>query len=236
VYPAVVESGGPSSITTMGAAMTTATRYTLAVFMPVTVATVALAPLVIGVVYGRGAFDREAIRTTVAVAVAFAPMLLLTMIQPVLVAAHNARRRGMLMGLTAVSNAFLNVVLDLAFGSVLGAVGIALSSSVTLAILLLFLTWRVPADEGFRIRDVADAAGRSFAASLVPGIPIGAVVWWLTRDGIVAGGLPILIVCAIMGAIGYLLATKLFRLPEPWIMLGVLGEAMKRRFARGPLP
>lgn len=235
VYPAVVVSGGLSSSTTMGAAMTTATRYTLAVFMPLTVATVALAPLVVGVVYGRGAFDREAIRTTVTVAVAFAPMLLLTMIQPVLVAAHNARRRGMLMGLTAVSNAALNVVLNLAFGSVLGVAGIALSSSVTLAVLLLFLAWRVPTDEGFRMREVADAAGRALAASLVPGIPIGALVWWLTRDGIVAGGLPILIVCAITGAVGYLLATRLFRLPEPWIMFGALGDALKRRFAAGRL-
>jgi putative peptidoglycan lipid II flippase len=189
---------------------------------------------VVGVVYGRGAFDREAIRTTVTVAVAFAPMLLLTMLQPVLVAAHNARRRGMLMGITAVCNAVLNVVLDLAFGIVLGVVGIALSSSVTLAILLLFLTWKVPSSEGFRIREIADASGRALAASLVPGIPIGVVVWWLTRNGTIAGGLPILIICAITGAIGYLLTTKLFGLPEPWIMLDGLGDALKRRFVPGP--
>ncbi len=229
VYPAVIASGGPNARGTMGAAMTTATRYTLAVFIPVMVATMALAPLIIGVVYGRGAFDQAAIRTTATVAVAFAPMLLLTMIQPVLVAAHNARRRGVLMGLTAVSNAVLNVVLDLLFGKVLGVVGIALSSSVTLAILLAFLTWRVPADEGFRVRELADAGGRALAASLVPGVPIGLLCWWLTREGPIGGALPILVALSIIGAIGYLLATRLVRLAEPWVMIGAMRDAIWRR-------
>jgi putative peptidoglycan lipid II flippase len=232
VYPAVVEASGPRSTTRMGAAMTIAVRYTLAIFVPITVATIALAPLVVSVVYGRGRFDSEAVRTTVTVVAAFAPMILLTMIQPVLTAAHNARRRGALMAATGIANAVLNVVLNVVFGSVLGPAGIALSSSVTLALLIVFLIGRVPRDEAFQVRELVDAGGRALAASLIAGIPIAVFVWRLAGDTPTSTGLAILIFCSIAGGFGYVVLTRLFGLPEPMIVIGALGRRIRGRVRR----
>jgi putative peptidoglycan lipid II flippase len=216
----------------MGAAMTVAMRYTLAMFVPITVATIALAPLVVSVIYGRGRFDDRAVQTTVTVVAAFAPMILLTMIQPVLTAAHNARRRGTLMAVTGVANAVLNVLLNLAFGSVFGVAGIALSSSVTLALLLAFLIWRVPRDEGFRVRETVDAGGRALAASLIPGVPIGAFVWSLARDVPTSTGVAILVLCSLLGTIAYIMSTRLLGLPEPMIVVGAVAQRTKNRLVR----
>lgn len=231
VYPAVVEAGGPRSVTSMGSAMNAALRFTLAIFVPLMVATVAFAPLVVSVVYGRGAFDRDAVRTTSIVAAAFAPMLLLNMIQPVFIAAHNARRRGSLMAVTAISNAVMNLVLNLVLGSIFGVAGIALSSSLTLGFLLLFLAWRVPAAEGFRAREAVSAGGRALAASLVPGIPIAAFVWFVARDAPAGPAIAILLAAAMAGAVGYVLSARLFGLPEPGVMVGAAGRMVRRRFS-----
>lgn len=232
VYPAVVEAGGATSRTNLGDAMTSALRYTLVVFVPLAVATAALAPLIVNLFYGRGAFDREAVRTTVTVVAAFAPMLVLMMIQPVFTAAHNVRRRGTLMALMGVFNALLNVVLNLAFARVLGVAGIALSSSATLAIILTVLAWRVPPDEGFRTREVARAGGRVVASALLPGIPTALVAWSIALDASVIVTMLMLVIGGVAVGAGYLLASRALGVPEPSAVFGLLREAVTRRIGQ----
>lgn len=231
IYPSVVSASAPNSETSMGAAMTTSLRYTLAIFIPLAVAAVALAPLGVDVVYGRGAFDSPAVRTTTLVVAAFAPMLVLTMVRPVFTAAHNARRRGTLLALAGILNATLNVVLNVLFGSVLGVAGIALSSSVTLAIVLVFFAWRVRPDEAFRAREVIGVGTRVLAASLVPGIPIGLFAWSTPLNGDFTGHVVMLVACAAAGVIGYVLAARLLGIPEASTILRVLARSVRRRVA-----
>jgi putative peptidoglycan lipid II flippase len=234
VYPAVVQAGGTGVKNPLGAAMTSALRYTLVVFVPLTVMTAALAPLIVNVAYGRGAFDREAVRTTVTVVAAFAPMLLLTMIQPVLIAAHNVRGRGTLLGITGIANALLNVVLNVAFAAVFGVAGIALSSSVTLAILLAWLTSRIPADEAFRVGDVARPGVRVLAASLLPGVPIALLAWSVGLDVGGVASFALLVGGGLAMAAGYLLASRALGVTEPGIMLEAVLGPLRRRWRRDP--
>ncbi len=237
IYPTVVTSGGSRSGGSMGEAMTTSLRYAVSIFLPLTVATVALAPLVVDLVYGRGAFGGGSILTTVGVVVAFAPMLTLSMIQPVFTAAHNARRRGTLMAFTGVCNAILNVVFNLTFGKAFGVAGIALSSSVTLSILLIFLASRIPRDEGFRPREVLRAGGQALAASLVPAIPIAALVWSTPTDGNGLVQAALGASCATAGAIGYVVVAARIGLREPAVIADSVGARLRlgshRRSRRG---
>jgi putative peptidoglycan lipid II flippase len=232
VYPAVVDSSGPDQQSTMGEAMTTALRWTLAIFVPLTVATIALAPLVVASVYGRGAFDPVAIQTTALVVAAFGPTLVLTMAQPVFSAAHNARHRGALMAVTGIANAMLNVLLNLVFGAWFGVAGIAFSSSVTLALLIIFLAWRVPPAEGFRARDVLNSASRALAASLVPGIPIGVLVWLYAPTGASVLGVIALAAFVVVGVTGYMIGARLFGVPEPFMVLTEARNVIRRRLGK----
>lgn len=231
IYPTVVTAGGVRAGRAMGDAMTVAIRYALVVFVPLAVGTIALAPAVVEIVYGRGAFGADSIRTTVAVMVGFAPMLALEMIRAVFVAAHQARRRGTLMAFNAICNATLNLVFNVLFGSLLGVGGIALSSSVTTAILLVFLATRVPRDEHFQAREVVGVAWRTVLASAVPGVLVGAVIWSLPPGGLEVKAVA-LVGGALTGLAGYLLMSRVLGVPEPLAMTRSVIGAFSRRFYR----
>ena len=115
----------------------------LAAFIPTAVLIAALAPLAVAFAYGRGAFGVDDIALTSTVVAAFAPLIVVLMVSPVLAGAHNARRRGFVLLATGAMNVVLNFVLDVALGAWLGVAGIALSSSVTSVLLTLFLAWRL---------------------------------------------------------------------------------------------
>ncbi len=227
IYPTVVAAGAPRSTKSMGEAMTISVRYAVSIFVPLVIATVAFAPLLVDSIYGRGAFGISSVQTTIGVVVGFAPMLVLSMIQPVFTAAHNTRRRGTLLAFTGICNAILNVVLNLTFGRVLGVAGIALSSSVTLAIVLVFLAWRVPSDEGFHGSELVRAGARALAASLVPGVPIAALIWSMPLNGDAVGHVLVAVSCTMIGAVGYVVAAEQVGLPEPGIILRSLRAKLR---------
>ena len=236
IYPTVVAAGGVRPGRDLGDAMTLAIRYALVVFVPLALGTIASAPVVVDLVYGRGAFDLDSVRTTVSVIVGFAPMLVLSMIQPVFTAGHNSRRRGWLMAVTGVCNAVLNLVFNIVFGSLLGVGGIALSSSVTLAILLVFLAWRIPEEERFQGRELTGLAARTILASLVPAVVVGAVMWSLPPGGFYVK-IAALVIGAISGLAGYLLMSRLLGVPEPAAMtrhlINVVSKRLNRTARRG---
>ena len=115
----------------------------MAIFIPIAVATAALAPLIIEVAYVRGAFDERAAVLTRAALVGFAPLLLLAMASAVLTGAHNARERGMFLMAMGFLEAILNAVLNVVLGLTIGVAGIALSTSLTLAIVQVVKVWRL---------------------------------------------------------------------------------------------
>lgn len=219
LYPALVRTGQGQSDRSLGSAATSAIRFGLAVFVPASVGLAALAPLLVGVVYQRGAFDEATAVRTSLVVVGFAPMLTLVMLQPIITGAHNTRRRGVLLGITAVANAVSNVALNLVLGQLLGVAGIALSTSLTVAGLLVFLCHRLAvAETDFDLPSVGKTALRAFAASLVPGIPAALFAWtvgpglgwpWSALSLFMAGAL---------GLAAYLLMAAVLRLDEPVLL------------------
>ncbi len=222
LYPSLVRSGVAGSERSLGALSGLALRYTIAIFVPISFGVAALAPLLVDVVYRRGAFDARAAADTAFVVAAFSPMLALAMIYPILTGAHNARRNGVLLAVTAISNATSNLILNLTFGRLFGVAGVALSTSVTLAAMTVFLAWRLARVEADFDRDsVLRVGGRVLLASVVPAIAVGAISWLVIGGSLAApANLAALAGLASAGAIGYLGMATLLGIREPTELLG----------------
>lgn len=216
LYPALVRTGQGRSDRNLGVAATTALRYGLAVFVPISIGIAALSPLIVGVVYQRGAFDAQAALGTAQVVVGFAPMLTLVMLQPIITGAHNTRRHGTLLGLTAIANALSNIALNLILGRWLGVAGIALSTSITVAALLVFLTFRLARSEpDFDLDAIARVALRATIAGLIPGL-LAATFAWSVGPGIGwPGNVAALIGAGAFGLVTYLVIASMLHLAEP---------------------
>jgi putative peptidoglycan lipid II flippase len=214
LYPTLVHLAQPAE-GGLGKGAERAARYATAFFMPVVVGVMALAPLVVQVAYERGAFTASAARTTSVVVAMLAPMILLTMVHPVLNGAHNARRRGGFIALVAFLNAGLNLILNVVFGLALGVAGVALSTSVTIVVVMVVLATQLSRWEpGFGLRAVASTAFRALLASVLPGALVGVVAWsllpklsFLAAIGAIAG-------LAAFGAVAYVAMALLLRLDE----------------------
>ena len=232
LYPTLVHLARPSA-SGLGAGAERALRATIALFMPVVVAAAALAPLIVQVAFERGAFDAAATRTTSVVVVALAPMILLTMVQPVLTGAHNARRRGGLIAVAAGLNAALNVILDIVFGLTIGVAGVALSTSVTIVVVASVLAVQLHRREpDFALRPIVSTTARSLLASLVPGVLVAVAVWALIPKLSLFGAIAALVGLAAFGGCAYLGMARLLRLDE----LRPVVETILRRITRAPEP
>jgi len=198
-------------------------RYITAIFVPLSVATMALAPLVVEVAYVRGAFDEEAWTLTTAGLVGFAPLLFLTMANSVLTGAHNARRRGMFLMSMGILNAFLNAFFDVGLGLAIGVAGIALSTSITVGLVQFIKAWRLgQLDEAFPLADLLVVSAKSLGASLFVAMPITLIAWNLPFGIGLPSALAWLVGLTVVGLSAYVVVGRLIGLEEPWIVVRTL--------------
>lgn len=218
LYPSLVRTGQGGSDRSLGSAAEMALRYGIAIFVPISVGVAALAPLIVDLVYRRGAFDATAAAATSQVVVAFAPMLTLAMLQPVLTGSHNARRHGVLLSMTAVLNAISNVALNVLLGRWLGVAGIALSTSITVAILIAWLARSLTRSEpDFVGRMILGTLARTLIASAIPGGVVAMIAWGLHPTVGWPANLGLLVGLGIAGLVGYLGLAAVVGLEEPRI-------------------
>jgi len=219
IYPALVRASFVTRTRSFAEAAAGALRYVTAIFVPLAMATAAMAPLIIEVAYVRGAFDERAAALTSAALVGFAPLLFLTMVSTVLTGAHNARKRGVFLMAMGFLDAFMNAVLNVGFGMWIGVAGVALSTSVTMGVIQIIKAWRLGTiEETFPLGGLLVVSARASVASLVVAAPIALVSWNLPHGMGFAGAIALLIVLSSVGMIGYLIVGKLIGLDEPWIV------------------
>ncbi len=231
IYPAVAGTVAMAGEGLVGPTVSEALRYVIAIFVPLSVATAALAPVVVAFAFERGAFGVSAAAATAGVVTGFAPLVLLWLVQPILVAAHNARRRGGLLGRVAVLNAALNLLLNIAFGLVLGVAGVALSTSITALLLVTVLSRRLrDLEPDFDLPAVVAVGRRSLVAALVPGIPIAAICWLVRPELDLVGELGFLVASSVLGGAAYLGMCRLLQLSEPWVTVTAVAAIGRRRF------
>ena len=228
VYPALVRSELDPAVS-LGPTAGTYIRGVVALAMPVTVGVAALAPLVVAVAFQRGEFGADDVRTTAPVVAALAPIFLLSMVQAVLVGAHNARRAGLVLLAGGILNAALNLVLNVLLSIPFGVAGIGLSSSLaTLIVLAMMAVILMRYEPGFRIAPIARVGGLALVASLVPGLPIGVLAWSTGSTGSFAADLGLLLAGAALGALGFVVVARLLGIDD---VIAVVQAATAR--ARG---
>ena len=161
---------------------------------------------------------------------AFAPLLVILMIQPVLVGAHNARRNGRLLLMGATMNVFLNFTLDVVLGFSLGVVGVALSSSITAAVVLAFFAWRLSVSEpAFTIGPIARTMSLALVASAPVTIVAAVLCWMGLVPSDVVPAIATLLGIGIIGLIGYLLAAFWLGMEEPRTLVRLAIDRLFRR-------
>jgi putative peptidoglycan lipid II flippase len=233
ILPALVSTTHDESGGSTGDAAGRALRYIGAGIIPIGAAVAALAPLLVGLLYERGAFDADAASRTIGVVVGLAPLVPLSMAMYVLTGAHNARRRGALIGMSAVMTAALNLGLNLVLVRPFGVAGIALATSLTSFMVLLLLAWRLSRLEpGFDGRATAACWARAAIASAVAAAPSVALVWGGVVRASSLPGLVWLVLLVLLGVGLYLLASNLLRLREPAVLVGGILEIARARLRR----
>jgi putative peptidoglycan lipid II flippase len=237
LYPALVRSTH-GAVSGLAAATDTSLRYALAVFVPIAALLAALAPVVAALAYGRGAFAASDVALTAHVVAGFAPLLVILMTSPVLAGALNARRSGMVLLIGGSLNVVLNLLLDLAFGVMLGVAGVALASSVSSTIVSIFFARRLARSEaGLRLPPLARTVFLAILSIGPAAIASAAIAW----SGLVpSGALPalvVLVVCGVGGMASYVVVATVVGLEEPraLVRLGV-GRARRGRLSPDPAP
>ncbi len=216
IYPALVRASQDREEQSMGDAAADAMRYVAAIFVPLSVATMALAPLIVAVVYVRGAFGAQDASLTSLVLVGFGPLLFLNMANSILTGAHNARRRGMFLMWMGISNAVLNLLFNIGFGLAIGVAGVALSTSATVGIIQWVKAHRLAAiDEDFPLRALLTLVGRALLASIVVAVPTGLIAWTVPVTMGTLPSLGLLVLLSAVGMVGYIAVGRAIGLIEP---------------------
>ena len=219
LYPALVRSAHDKDQDRLGSATYLTLQFTVAAFVPIAALAAAVAPLAVAVLYGRGSFGSDDIALVSRILVAFSPLIAILMIQPVLVGALNARRKGGILLAAGILHVVLNAVFDVLFGISIGVVGVALSSTLTVAAVVLFqgaamrrAGIAVPAAPVFR------AIGLAALAVLPGALIIGAMCWTGTVPTALLPGLLALAVFAVVGLSAYVLVARRIGYEEPKII------------------
>ena len=232
LYPALVRAGIDRTGGGLASATERSVRYMLVLFIPIAGLAAAVAPVAVEVAFGRGAFSSEDVAATARVVAAFAPLIVIWMVSPVLVGAHNARRHGRVLLAGATMNAILNFVLDVLFGAShrrarccpiqLGELRRSSSSSSRTASRDRKTT--------FRPRRLGNTAVIASLATLPSVIIVAAICWTGTgKTGLIPGLLE-LVVLGSLGLAGYTFIATLLHLDEPSILAKLAAARLIGRF------
>jgi putative peptidoglycan lipid II flippase len=216
IYPALVAATRQDGPGGLGSSTVRTLRFTIVLFTPVALLAAAAAPVAVSVVYGRGAFGPEDVEAVARVLAAFSPMILIILADEVLTAALNARRKGVILLMAGTMNVILNFILDLVFGITLGVVGIAVSSTLTAALVVIWKSRRFRGLEGgVDLPFLARAVAAALAAAAPGAIVVGAWAWTTDLPPNALVGLLELAVFAVIGLGSYILIAPRMGLQEP---------------------
>ena len=233
LYPALVRAAHGDSGGSLASATSRSLQYSIAVFVPLAAITAAVAPVAVEVAFARGAFASNDIDATARVVAAFAPLIVILMTSPVLAGAHNARRSGTILLAGGTLNAILNFALDVVFGAAIGVAGIALSSSVTSTIVVLFFLRRLKKSEPtFDLQKIGRTAMLATISSVPPALVIGFIAWSGAVPHGTAPGLAALGILGSTGLLGYIWLAGRLGLEEPRRLVAIGASGMARMTER----
>jgi len=214
IYPRLVQSTLGSAGGSLAEWAQRMLRQAIAIFVPIAVLIVAVAPLAVSVAYGRGEFTTQDLALTAGVLAGYAPIVVTFMMLPVLVGSHNARRRGRLMLAGGALNMALGVALSITLGRVLGAAGIALANAISeIVVVVMFLIVLARSKDGFSLVPLA-RTGVLAAVAVAPFALVAAALAWPMPEQDFIINAATLIGVGVVGGVGYLAAAAVLGIPE----------------------
>jgi putative peptidoglycan lipid II flippase len=229
IYPRLVHLtlGGPEGGLATWSERTL--RAVVAVFVPVAVLSAAVAPVAVFFAYGRGAFQLDDLRLTAETLAAYAPLIVTTMMLPVLVGSLNARRRGGTLLVGGAINVVLNVVLDVSLGLLFGAPGIALATSIAeILVIATFIRSITRTSDRFEVRPFARTIGLAFLAIAPLALMIGALSWNGVGTGNTLTAFLALGAFGLIGVLGYVVAAWALGISTIRDLLLSVGSRLRR--------
>ena len=198
-------------------------------FTPIAFLTAALAPLIVGIAYGRGAFGAASAELTSVVVLGLAPTIVISMASPVLTGSLNARRKGTLLLAGGVLNVTLNLVFNVVLGATMGLIGIALSSSAATALVLVFFARRLSRmEDGLRLRPLVRQVVRTSLAAIPGIVPLGLLVWALPPGTPLVQSIILAGMVTVAGLASYLVMSAVLQVREPLEILAVVRSVAVR--------
>lgn len=185
IYPTLVNASRSPASAGLGATTERLLRYGLVFFVPLAGLTIAVAPLAVGLVYDRGSFSDTDLMLTAQLTAVSAPLIVTWTVQPTLVSALNARRKGAILLAGGVITMVGNVVLDVVLGLLLGVVGIPLATVVVSVFVLVFMANRlVRLEPALSLGMVWGTFLKAALATLPGALVLGIPVWggWMGED------------------------------------------------------
>lgn len=137
-YPTLVHAARATE-TDLGVTTERLIRYGLVFFVPLAGLTIAVAPLATAIMFDRGSFSEADLALTARIVALSAPVIVTWTIQPTLVSALNARRKGMILLTGGLISLIGNVVLDVVLGHFMGVAGIPFASVVVSVLVVIFM-------------------------------------------------------------------------------------------------
>ena len=190
-------------------------RIAVAGAIPLMGMVAALGPLLATVAFGEGRLAED--RALIAVLVlALAPTAVQQLVQPVVIGAHNARQRGLLLGAVGTLHFLIGAGARIALGASMGVVGLALGGqAAALATLAALGYLLIRMDRGLHGGPVLDTAARSAAATIMVSGPIGVVVWFFApADLSTVWAAIFLIGAAVASLVGFVVVGRALRISE----------------------
>ena len=184
VYPTLVHAARGPAASGLGATTERLIRYGLVFFVPLAGLTIAVAPLATGILYDRGSFSDADLSLTARIVAVSAPVIVTWTVQPTLVSALNARRKGMVLLTAGLLSLVGNVVLDVVLGHLFGIVGVPMASVVVSVAVVVFMGNRVVhLEPTFSPRLIWRTFMKASLAIMPSALAFGLPIWYGVLDG-----------------------------------------------------
>lgn len=229
IYPTLVQTSRDSTGAHLGTTTERLIRYALVFFVPLAALTIAVAPLATAVVYGRGSFDEADVALTAQIVALSAPLIITWTIQPTLVSALNARRKGAVLLAGGILTMTGNIALDVLFGYLFGVVGIPLATVVVSVVVVAFMGNQLKRlQPGLSWRPIWRTFGLAFVASTPSAILFGVPIWTgMVGEGLFVGTTT-LAVAGLGGLVLYYGIARRIGLPEADSIIAFALNTLKR--------
>lgn len=230
IYPTLVQASRGAGL---GATTERLLRFAIVFFVPLAGLTAAVAPVATALLYDRGSFSDADLALTASIVAVSAPLIVTWTVQPTLVSALNAQRRGMILLAAGTMTMTVNIVLDVILGLMFGVIGIPMATVVASILVVVFMGRRlVRIEPSLSLHRVWRTFLKASLAILPSALIFGLPIWFGAIDGGSAQQALTLAVVGMVSLASYYLIARRLGLEEAGSIIAFAVSTLRRVIAR----